>query len=171
MRLIVNYSGFSPQIADDVYLAPGSHIIGRVSIGKGSSVWFNTVVRGDIDEIIIGKYVNIQDNSVIHVDNGCPTNIGEYVVVGHNAVLHGCTIGNGTLIGMGAIVLNGAQVGENALVAAGSIVREGGIIPAGALAVGSPARVIRKLKSEEIARIRDGAEIYYKLAREMEPIS
>ncbi len=164
--MIYKYQDYTPSIAEDVFLAPGVHIIGRVSIGGGSSIWFNSVLRGDINEIIVGKYSNIQDNSVVHVDFTYPTIIGDYVLVGHKAVLHGCRVGNGSLIGMGAILLDGSRVGENALVAAGAVVREGGEIPDGTLAVGSPARVVRELKPEEIARIREGVDVYTQRAQE-----
>lgn len=164
--MLYPYLDYKPQIADDVFLAPGVHIIGRVFIDQGSSIWFNTVIRADINEVRIGKYTNIQDNSVIHVDPGYPTVIGDYVLVGHKVVLHGCTVGDGALIGMGAILLDGARVGENALVAAGAVVREGGEVPAGTLAVGTPARVVRELTPEEITRIRQGTDSYVRRAQE-----
>lgn len=160
------YRGYFPQVAEDVFIAPGAHIIGRVKIGEGSSVWFNTVVRGDINEITIGRFTNIQDNATVHTDPGYPTVIGDYVLVGHKAILHGCTVGNGALIGMGAILLDGAKVGENALVGAGAIVKEGGEIPSGTLAVGAPARVVRQLKPEEIERIRKATTVYASRAQE-----
>lgn len=164
--MIYSYNGYEPRVASDVFVAPGVHIIGRVEIGAGSSIWFNTVMRGDINEIKIGCYTNIQDNCVVHVDSKYPTVIGDYVLVGHKAILHGCTVGSGSLIGMGATLLDGARVGENALVGAGALVREGGDIPAGTLAVGSPARVIRELKPEEIDRIRYVTDIYARRAQE-----
>ncbi|MBS4032270.1 MAG: gamma carbonic anhydrase family protein [Clostridiales bacterium] len=164
--MLYPYLDYRPQIAEDVFIAPGVHIIGRVFIDQGSSIWFNTVIRADINKVRIGKYTNIQDNSVVHVDPGYPTVIGDYVLVGHKAVLHGCTVGNGALIGMGAILLDGARIGENALVAAGAVVREGGEVPAGTLAVGTPARVIRELKPEEITRIRQVTEDYARRAQE-----
>ncbi|MCW3489220.1 gamma carbonic anhydrase family protein [Dethiobacter alkaliphilus] len=164
--MIYKYLDYEPKVAEDVFLAPGVHIIGRVEIKEGSSIWFNTVVRGDINEIKIGRFTNIQDNSMIHVDGAYPTVIGDHVLVGHKAILHGCTVGDGALIGMGATLLDGAKVGENALVGAGALVREGGEIPAGTLAVGSPAKVVRELKPEEIDRIRRVTEIYAQRAQE-----
>ena len=164
--VIYKYLDYEPNVADDVFIAPGVHIIGRVTIEQASSIWFNTVVRGDINEIKIGRYTNIQDNSMVHVDAAYPTVIGDYVLVGHKATLHGCTVGDGALIGMGATLLDGATVGENALVGAGALVREGGEIPAGTLAVGSPARVVRELKPKEIARIRHVTEIYAQRAQD-----
>lgn len=164
--MIYRYLDYEPNVADDVFLAPGVHIIGRVTIGEQSSIWFNTVVRGDINDITIGRYTNIQDNCTVHTDPGFPTVIGDYVLVGHKAILHGCTVGNGALIGMGATLLDGARIGENALVGAGALVREGAEIPAGTLAVGAPARVVRELTEKEIARLRDVTELYARRAQE-----
>jgi carbonic anhydrase/acetyltransferase-like protein (isoleucine patch superfamily) len=164
--LIYSYKEFTPRVASDVFIAPGVHIIGRVAIEEGSSIWFNTVVRGDINEVRIGRFTNIQDNCVVHVDGDFPTVVGDYVLVGHKAILHGCTVGNGALIGMGATLLDGSRIGENALVGAGALVREGGEIPPGTLAVGSPARVVRELKQGEIDRIRHATEIYAQRAQE-----
>lgn len=164
--MLYRYLDHEPSVAGDVFLAPGVHVIGRVTIGEGSSIWFNTVVRGDINQITIGSHTNIQDNATVHTDPGFPTVIGNYVLVGHKAILHGCTVGDGALIGMGAVLLDGARVGANALVGAGALVREGGEIPAGTLAVGAPARVVRELKPEEIERIRRVTEIYAKRAQE-----
>jgi carbonic anhydrase/acetyltransferase-like protein (isoleucine patch superfamily) len=164
--MLYRYLHYEPEVAPDVFVAPGVHIIGRVKIGEGSSIWFNTVVRGDINEITIGRYTNIQDNATVHTDPGFPTIIGDYVLVGHKAILHGCVVGNGALIGMGATLMDGAKVGENALVGAGAVVREGAEIPAGVLAVGAPARVVRELKPEEIERIRHVTDIYSARAQE-----
>lgn len=164
--MLYQYLDYRPDVAPDVFVAPGVHIIGKVKIAAGSSIWFNTVVRGDVNEITIGRFTNIQDNATVHTDPCFPTVIGDYVLVGHKAILHGCVVGNGALIGMGATLLDGAQVGENALVGAGALVREGDEIPAGTLAVGTPARVVRELKSEEIARIRHVTEIYAQRAQE-----
>ena len=158
--MLYKYLDFEPTVADDVFIAPGVHIIGRVTIGQASSIWFNTVVRGDINEIKIGSYTNIQDGSMVHVDTAYPTLIGDYVLVGHQAILHGCTVGDGALIGMGAKLLDGSSVGENALVGAGSLVPQGGNIPPGTLALGSPARVVRELAPEEIERMRLMTKIY-----------
>lgn len=164
--MLYRYLEYEPAVADDVFLAPGVHIIGRVTIGEGSSIWFNTVVRGDINQITIGSYTNIQDNATVHTDPGFPTVIGNSVLVGHKAILHGCTVGDGALIGMGAILLDGARIGENTLIGAGALVREGVEIPAGTLAVGAPARVIRELRPEEIDRIHRVTDLYAKRAQE-----
>ncbi len=164
--MFYKFKEFVPVAAEDVFLAPGVHIIGRVKLMAGSSIWFNTVLRGDINEIIIGEYTNIQDNCTVHVDSEFPTVIGDYVTVGHKAVLHGCRVGSGALIGMGAILLDGSRVGDNAIVAAGALVREGQEIPAGTLAVGVPARVLRELKQEEIGNIRALTERYARRAQD-----
>ena len=127
----------------DVYVAVSADIIGDVSMAEGSSVWYQSVVRGDHDRIEIGEGSNIQDGCVLHADPGFPVLIGSYVTVGHKAIIHGCEIGDGALIGMGAIVLNGAKVGKNAIVGAGALVTQGTVIPDGMLALGSPAKLRR----------------------------
>lgn len=164
--MIYKYRDYEPVVADDVFLAPGVHIIGRAVIGGGSSIWFNTVVRADVNSITIGRYTNIQDNSVVHCDGKFPTIIGDYVLVGHKAIVHGSVVGNGCLIGMGAMLLDGVTVGENTLVGAGALVREGSDIPPRSLVVGAPARVVRELKPEEIDRIRHFTQIYAERAQE-----
>lgn len=146
---IFKYWEFSPQVDETVYLAPGCKIIGNVKIGAESSVWYNTVVRGDVGSIEIGRQTNIQDCCSLHEDAGYPLIIGDRVSVGHNCVLHGCTIGDGALIGMGAIVMNGARVGKGAVVAAGATVPSGREVPDYHLALGSPAKVVRAITEEE----------------------
>jgi carbonic anhydrase/acetyltransferase-like protein (isoleucine patch superfamily) len=149
-----------PRLDETVYIAPGVHISGDVQIGRESSVWFNTVVRGDNAPIVIGEQTNIQDGCVLHVDADAPMRIGNRVTVGHNVILHGCTIGDGALIGMGAIVLNHAEIGEEALIGAGTLIPEGKKIPPRVLVVGSPGRVVRALTEEDLVRLRAGAEHY-----------
>lgn len=159
--MIYRFKDLVPKIGTRVFIAPGADIIGDVLLEDDCSVWFNVTIRGDVHYIRIGKKTNIQDNSVLHVTNGLfPLNIGEMVTVGHAAVLHGCSIGNNTLIGMGAIVLDGAQIADNSIVAAGSLVREAMHFPAGVLIAGSPARVKRPLKIEEIEKNRQYALNY-----------
>ncbi len=155
-----------PLMGPEVFIAPGAHVIGDVQIGTGSSIWFNTVVRGDVHYIRIGERTNIQDNSVIHVNGGThPTVIGNEVTAGHRVILHGCTIEDRALIGMGAVVLDGATVGEEALIGAGSLVAPGTQIPPRVLALGSPCRVKRDLSPEEIQRLRASALHYQELAK------
>lgn len=148
--MIMQYQGNSPVIGEKVFLAAGSKVIGKVNIGEFSSIWFNCVLRGDIDSITIGKRTNIQDLCVIHTNPGQPTVIEDDVSVGHSCVLHGCRIRRGSLIGMGTIILNEAEIGENSLVAAGSLVTERMIFQPNSLILGSPARVVRELTVEEI---------------------
>lgn len=158
--MLYKFKDFYPDVAEDVFIAPGAHVIGRVTIGEMSSIWFNTVIRGDINSITIGKYTNIQDGSVVHTDPAYPTVIGDYVLVGHKAILHGCVVGDGCLIGMGAILLDGSRIGQNTLVAAGALVKEGQEIPEGVLVVGAPARVVRELRPEELEKMRRVTMVY-----------
>ena len=153
------------KIDRSVYIAPGSHIIGDVTIGKSSGVWYNAVIRADTDRIVIGENTNIQDNAVLHVDEGHPMQIGDGVSIGHGAVLHGCSIGSNTVIGMGAIVLNDAKIGKNCMIGAGAMVPGGMEVPDGHIAFGSPARVRREASPEDILENRRNAEVYTDLAR------
>ena len=148
-----------------VFVAPGSHIIGDVTIGKDSGVWYNAVIRADTDRIEIGAESNIQDNAVLHVDEGHPMQIGDGVSIGHGAVLHGCSIGDNTVIGMGAIILNDAKIGRNCMIGAGAMVPGGMEVPDGHIAFGSPCKVRREMTEEEIAGNRENAEEYVMLAR------
>jgi carbonic anhydrase/acetyltransferase-like protein (isoleucine patch superfamily) len=150
----------SPSVPASAYLAPGARVIGNVVLGEKVGVWFNVVLRGDSDAIVIGDGSNIQDNVSGHGDPGSPLRVGRNVSVGHNAVIHGCTIGDDCLIGMGAIVMNGAVVGAGSLVAAGAVVLEGQQIPAGSLVAGVPAKVRRPLTEDERADIVRNAENY-----------
>ena len=167
MPIVRRFAETTPVIAPDVFLAENASVIGDVVIGPGSSIWYGTVVRGDVMPIRIGRATSIQDNSVIHVDSGgWGTTVGDGVTVGHRVVLHGCTIGNGALIGIGATVMNGAEVGEGALIGAGSLVTEGMKIPGGMLALGTPCRVKRPLTDEEKAHLRESAAHYVELAQD-----
>lgn len=159
--MLIEYLGKKPQLHESVFVAEGVHVIGDVSIGKDSSLWFNTVVRGDVNYIRIGDRTNVQDNSVIHVTHEkFPTVIASNVTVGHAAIIHGCTVEDFTLIGMGAILLDGCRIGKHSLVAAGSLVREGFVVPPGSLVAGVPARVVRQLKIEELRRLEESAQHY-----------
>jgi carbonic anhydrase/acetyltransferase-like protein (isoleucine patch superfamily) len=158
-------SGRSPEVDPTAWIAPNATILGSVRILGEASVWFGAVVRGDNDLITIGKRSNIQDRCILHTDDGIQLVLGEGVTVGHAAVLHGCTIGAGTLIGIGAIVLNHAKIGAGSMLGAGAFVPEGREIPAGVLAFGSPARVIRDLTEEERAGLRDSTAHYVDKAK------
>ncbi len=152
----------SPSLSDPgrFWLAPGAHVIGDVRIGEDVSVWFGAVIRADNEPIRIGARSNIQDLSVLHSDPGSPLTIGEGVTVGHKVMLHGCTIGNNSLIGIGAIVLNRARIGANSLVGAGALVTEGKEFPDGVLIMGSPARVVRELTAEQVEGLKRSADHY-----------
>lgn len=157
---ILTVSGHSPRIDATAFVAAGARVIGAVTLGADSSVWYNAVLRADGDTISIGARSNVQDNVAIHVDAGRPAVIGDDVSIGHNAVVHGCTIGDGSLIGMGAVVLNGAVVGSGCLIAGGAVVLEGAEIPDGSLVAGVPAKVRRSLTEEERGGLRRNAEHY-----------
>lgn len=148
------------------FIAPTATVIGHVEIGSEASIWFGAVLRGDADRIIVGAGSNVQDNAVIHADPGYPTQIGANVTVGHAAVLHGCTIEDGAMIGMHATVLNGARIGSEAVIGAGAVVAPGAIIPAGSLAVGVPAKVVRQLDAEARQAGAEGAANYRRRARQ-----
>ena len=157
---VLHFQDSSPAIDDSAFLAEGAILVGEVCVSAEASIWFNAVLRGDEEPIRIGKGSNIQDGAVLHTDPGCPCTVGEYVTVGHNAILHGCTVDRGATIGMGATVLNHARVGEEALVAANALVLEGMEIPSRTLAAGVPARVRRELTEEEIANFRKNTDGY-----------
>ncbi|MEW9667417.1 gamma carbonic anhydrase family protein [Ammoniphilus sp. 3BR4] len=151
---VLPYMGKYPNIHDSVFLAKGSLVSGEVTIGKDSSIWYNTVIRGDIAPTIIGERTSIQDNSTLHQSPGNPLIIEDEVTVGHNAVLHSCIIRKGAMVGMGAIILDGAEVGEEAIIGAGSLVPPGKKIPPRCLAVGSPAKVVRELGERDYSELK-----------------
>ncbi len=148
--MIYRYKDFTPNIDKTAFIAPSADVIGDISIGKNSSIWFNVTARADVHFIKIGNESNIQDNSVLHVTNGIfPLTIGDRVTIGHGVALHGCTIGNATLVGIHATILDGVEIGEYSIVAAGSLVRESKSFPSGVLIAGNPAQVKRDLTEEE----------------------
>ncbi|HWA64063.1 MAG TPA: gamma carbonic anhydrase family protein [Caulobacteraceae bacterium] len=146
--------------ADEYWIAPNAVVLGKVILKKNASVWFGAVLRGDNDPIVIGENSNVQDNSVLHTDTGSPLTIGANVTVGHMVMMHGCTVGDGALIGIGAIVLNGAKIGKNCLVGAGTLIPEGKEYPDNTMILGSPGRVVRELSPEQAARMSLGAMSY-----------
>ena len=155
-----------PEFIDDTaFVAPNATIVGRVKVEAEASVWFGCVLRGDNDPIVVGPRSNVQDLSMIHTDEGVPCTVGAGVTVGHRVVLHGASIGDGALIGIGAIVLNGARVGEQAVVGAGAVVTEGQEIPPRHLALGVPAKVVRELTDEELTRLKHAADHYVERAK------
>lgn len=153
------------QLAADVFVAAGAQIVGDVTIGEGSSIWFNAVVRGDSEQIHIGRGTNIQDNCVLHADRGFPCLVADGVTVGHGAIVHGARVGGNVVIGMRAVVMNGADIGNDSLVAVGAVVTEGTVVPPGSLVMGLPGKVVRSLTPDEIARNRRSAEHYMAAAK------
>ncbi len=151
-----------PEISADSWVAPNAIIIGQVKLEKNSSIWFNAVLRGDIEKIVIGENSNIQDGSVLHTDPGCPLTVGKGVTVGHMVMLHGCEISDDTLIGIGSTILNKAKIGKNCIIGANTLVTENKVIPDNSLVLGSPGKVIRKVTDDEIKVIRENAKHYVK---------
>ncbi|MEJ6402150.1 gamma carbonic anhydrase family protein [Yoonia sp. 2307UL14-13] len=155
----------SPDIADDAWVAPGCHLIGKVVLGAGASVWFGSTLRGDNESIIIGAGSNVQENTVMHTDMGFPLTVGAGCTIGHKAMLHGCVIGENTLVGMGATILNGAIVGANCLIGAGALITEGKTIPDGSLVMGVPGKVVRNLDDAAINGLKASALHYQENAK------
>jgi len=161
--MIHSFQGKKPRIHKSVFVAPSAEIIGDVEVGENSSVWFNAVIRGDESSIKIGKNTSIQDNSTVHVCHGRPTIIKDNVTIGHNCIIHGCTVNSDCIIGMGATILNHAEIGKESIIGAGAVVKEKAVIPPRSLAAGVPAKIIRKLTDEDVKRIKRNAEEYVKL--------
>lgn len=158
--MILEHLSEVPNIHKDAYVAPNATIIGKVTVKEKASIWYNVVLRGDYNSIEVGKYTNIQDNSILHISHLYPTVLGDYITVGHNAIVHACTVGDNCLIGMGAIILDGAKIGSNTIIGAGTMVTSGKEIPSGVLVLGSPGKVVRELSKEEIEGIKDSALKY-----------
>ena len=151
---IYELDGKAPQLGEGAWVADSAQVIGQVELGENASVWYGTVIRGDVEKIRIGRNSNVQDLSVLHADFGVPLVIGDNVTIGHQVMLHGCTIGDGALIGIQAVVLNNAKIGRNCVVGAGAVVTEGKEFPDNSLIVGSPAKAIRTLDADQIARFQ-----------------
>ncbi len=167
---LVPIRGYRPEIAPDAFVAPDAQLIGRVRVGAGASIWYQSVLRADLNAIVVGERSNIQDGSVLHVEDESPGLVGREVVVGHRAVLHGCRVGDRALIGIGAILLTGSEVGEGALVGAGCLVPQGMRIRPGWLALGTPAKEIRLLTERERASIPELAAKYCREAGDFRTI-
>jgi carbonic anhydrase/acetyltransferase-like protein (isoleucine patch superfamily) len=155
----------TPRIHDTAYVADSAEVIGNVELAEGASIWFGAILRGDNDVMTIGKNSNVQDGSMLHSDPGFPLTLGENVTIGHQVMLHGCTIGDGSLVGIKAVVLNGAKIGKNCLVGAGALVTEGKEFPDGSMIIGSPAKVVRELTPEQIAGVSRAAKHYVENAK------
>jgi carbonic anhydrase/acetyltransferase-like protein (isoleucine patch superfamily) len=162
---IETYEEFSPTLASDVFVAASADVIGRVTLKEQASIWYNATLRGDINEIVVGSHSNVQDNAVLHLSDDLPCIIGDYVTVGHSAIVHAATVEDGVLVGMGSIILDGSVIGENSIVGAGALVTGSTIVPPNSLVLGSPAKVVRALKPEEVSAGRDLAEKYVRQSR------
>jgi carbonic anhydrase/acetyltransferase-like protein (isoleucine patch superfamily) len=164
--MIHQFDGQIPSVNKNSFIAFSADVIGKVFIGQYSNIWFGAVVRGDMDYISVGAYSNVQDNCTVHTDEDFPVNIGDYVTIGHNSIIHGCKISSYSLIGMGSSILNGAEIGEYTIIGAGSLVTQGKKIPSGVLCMGVPAKVIRELTNEEKDSLKKSAEHYVELSRQ-----
>lgn len=152
----------APTLPEDgkFWIAPGAHVIGDIRLGRNVGIWFGAVLRGDNEPLTIGDGTNVQEHAMVHADPGYPVTIGAHVTIGHRAIVHGCAIGDGTLVGMGAIILNGARIGRNCLIGAGALVTEGKEIPNGSLVTGAPAKVVRELDERSLAGLSASAQSY-----------
>ena len=166
--MIYQYKQKKPETDGSIFIAENSTLTGEIILKKNTSIWFGAVLRADIAPITVGEGSNIQDNAVVHVDYGVPAVIGNYVTIGHSAVIHACTIGNTCIIGMGAVILSGAVIGSNSIVGAGALVTENKVFPDNSLIVGIPARAVRQLKEDDINKIMQNALHYIEIAEESE---
>lgn len=160
------FDGVAPTVSPTAYVAPGSVLIGDVTVDEESSIWYNAVLRADNESIRIGRYTNVQDNCIVHADPGFPTAIGSFVTIGHGAIVHAATVEDDVLIGMNATILNGAVIGRGSIVGAGAVVTEGATIPPGSLALGVPAKVVKSLKPDEMEQNHQHAIDYAALAHQ-----
>ncbi|MEY8731259.1 gamma carbonic anhydrase family protein [Peribacillus frigoritolerans] len=168
--MIIPYNNKKPSIDETVFVAPGAHLIGDISIGKDSTVWFNAVLRGDEDSITIGEKCSIQDNSTIHLFEGCPVVIEDEVTVGHNVILHGCKIGKRSIIGMGSTILDNVEIGEKCIVGANTLISSGKIIPPRSLVIGSPGKVVRRLNDKDLELIQLSIDTYVQKGKDFKGI-
>ena len=158
--MIYNFEGNTPKMDPNSWAAPNAVLIGKVELKKDSNIWFNVTLRGDVEPIVIGEGTNIQDGSVLHTDPGCPLKVGKNVTVGHLVMLHGCTIGDNSLIGIGAVILNKAKIGKNCIIGAKALITENKVIPDNSLVIGSPGKVIREVTEEEKKDIAENTKHY-----------
>ncbi|MEB2628825.1 MULTISPECIES: gamma carbonic anhydrase family protein [Peribacillus] len=168
--MIIPYNNKKPSIDETVFVAPGAHLIGDISIGKESTIWFNAVLRGDEDSITIGEKCSIQDNSTIHLFEGCPVVIEDEVTVGHNVILHGCKIGKRSIIGMGSTILDNVEIGEECIVGANTLISSGKIIPPRSLVIGSPGKVVRRLNDKDLELIQLSIDTYVQKGKDFKVI-
>lgn len=163
--MIMDFEGINPKINKNTYISESVDIIGNVEIDENANIWFGTRLRGDMNKIVIGANTNIQENSVVHVDVNSPCIIGKDVTIGHGAIIHGCTISDNVLVGMGSIILNNAKIGKNTIIGAGSLVTQGKSFKDGVLILGNPAKIVRELTDDEIKSIKSSADNYVSLSK------
>ena len=163
--MIMDFEGVTPRINKNTYISESVDIIGKVNVEENVNIWFGTRLRGDMNNIIIGENTNIQENSVVHVDINSPCIIGKNVTIGHGTIIHGCSISDNVLVGMGSIILNNAKIGKNTIIGAGSLVTQGKDFPDGVLILGNPAKVIRQLTEAEVESIKRSADNYVSLSK------
>ena len=163
--MIFTLEGRTPQVEGETFIAPTAIVIGNVRLKDEASVWWGAVLRGDYDTITVGRRSNVQDNAVIHMDEGFPVTLGDCVTIGHKAVLHGCTIGNNSLVGINAVVMNDAVIGDDCLIGSNALITEGKQIPPRSLVLGSPGKVVRELSDDEVAEITDFSDRYVRNLR------
>lgn len=163
--MIMDFEGINPKINKNTYISESVDIIGNVEIDENANIWFCTRLRGDMNKIVIGANTNIQENSVVHVDVNSPCIIGKDVTIGHGAIIHGCTISDNVLVGMGSIILNNAKIGKNTIIGAGSLVTQGKSFKDGVLILGNPAKIVRELTDDEIKSIKSSAGNYVSLSK------
>jgi len=163
--MIHSFEGLRPETAQAAFVAPSAEVLGQVSLGVDASVWYGAVLRADVAEIRVGTGSNVQDGAVLHVDEGRGCYLGDFVTVGHGAIVHACTVGDRCLVGMGAVILDGASIGEDSIVGAGALVTQNKVFPPRSMILGSPAKVARALSDEEVAGLKAHAERYVELAR------
>ncbi|MGG4266671.1 gamma carbonic anhydrase family protein [Peribacillus simplex] len=168
--MIIPYNNKKPSIDETVFVAPGAHLIGDISIGKESTIWFNSVLRGDEDSITIGEKCSIQDNSTIHLFEGCPVVIEDEVTVGHNVILHGCKIGKRSIIGMGSTILDHVEIGEECIIGANTLISSGKSIPPRSLVIGSPGKVVRRLNDKDLELIQLSIDTYVQKGKDFKGI-
>src|SRR4051812_10296900 len=168
--MLIPYNGVLPAVHKSVFVAPGAYVIGDVKIGEESTIWFNAVLRGDEGPITIGKQCSIQDNTTIHLYEGCPVTVGDGVTVGHNVILHGCNIGSRCIIGMGSTILDNVEIGEECIIGANTLITSGKKIPPRSLVVGSPGKVVRELTDKDLELIRLSTDSYVQKGREFKEI-
>ena len=163
--MVMEFEGVTPKIDENTYISESVDIIGKVNVEENVNIWFGTRLRGDMNNIIIGENTNIQENSVVHVDINSPCIIGKNVTIGHGTIIHGCSISDNVLVGMGSIILNNAKIGNNTIIGAGSLITQGKEFPEGVLILGNPAKVVRKLTQAEIESIQCSADNYVRLSK------